>query len=131
MDGSLAKLAEAKEHILANWPSATDVKKEAFANRISDFVTSPTIPLSQWLMQVTLKLTKDKMGEFRKDSERRYRTFMEHACTSRGASIGHALVTAMVKDKTIMYQQVDNTEAMLSRVTIGEGHASRPRPLGT
>ena len=45
--GSLAKLAEDKEHILANWPSATDVKKEAFANRVSDFATSPTIPLSK------------------------------------------------------------------------------------
>ena len=36
VDGSLAKLAEDSQHILANWPSATEVKKEVFANRISD-----------------------------------------------------------------------------------------------
>ncbi len=50
---------------------------------------------------------------------------MEHACTSRGASIGHALVKTMVTDKTIMYQQVDNKEAMVSGVTIEDRHASR------
>ena len=114
---------------MANWPSATEVKKEAFANRISDFATSPTIPISKWLMQVTLKLTKDKMGEFRKDSDRRYRTFMEHTCTSRGASFGHALAKTMVKHKTIMCQQVDNKEAMRSGVTIEERHASRTDKL--
>ena len=58
-------------------------------------------------------------------SERKYKTFMEHACTSRGASIGHKLVKTMVKDKTVMYQQVDNREAMLSGVTIEEMHAAR------
>ena len=61
---------------------------------------------------------QDKIGEFRKDSDRRYRTFMEHACTARGASTGHALVKVMVKDKTIMCQQVDDKEALLSGVTI-------------
>ena len=41
VDGSLEQ-----QHILANWPLATEVKKDAFANRISKFAASPTIPLS-------------------------------------------------------------------------------------
>ena len=39
--------------------------------------------------------------------------------------MGHALVKTMVKDKTIMYQQVDNKEAMLSGITIEERRATR------
>ena len=62
MDGALARLAEDSQHILANWPVATEVKRDAFAARIAEFTTSPTIPISKWLMQITLKLTKDKMG---------------------------------------------------------------------
>ena len=85
---------------------ATEVKKEAFETRLVEFATSPTIPLAKWLLQFSLKLTKNNMGEVRKDSDRRYRTFVEQACTARGASTGRALVNVMVKDKTIMYQQV-------------------------
>ena len=99
VDGALAKLAKDSQHILANWPVATEVKKDAFATRMAEFSTSPTLPLAKWLLQISLKLTKDKMGEVKKDSDRRYRTFMEHACTARGASTGHALVKVMVKDK--------------------------------
>ena len=84
MDGSLEKLNENREHVLANWPLATEVKKEACANHISNFAASPTTPLSKWLTQATLTLTKDKMGEFKKDSERKYKIFMERACTPRG-----------------------------------------------
>ena len=125
MDGALAKLAEDSQRILANWPVATEVKRDAFAARVAEFSTSPTIPLAKWLIQISLKLTKDKIGEFRKDSDRRYRTFMEHACTARGASTGHALVKVVVKDKTIMYQHVDDKEALLSGVAIEERQASR------
>ena len=123
--GLWRKLAEDSQHIVTNWPVATEVKRDAFAARLAEFSTSPTLPLAKWLLQISLKLTKDKMGEVRKDSDRRYRAFMEQACTARGASTGHALVKVMVKDKTIMYQQVDDKEALLSGITIEERQSSR------
>ena len=125
VDGTLGKLVEHSHHIFTNWPMATEVKKEAFETRLAEFATSPTIPLAKWLLQISLKLTKDKMGEVRKDSDRRYRTFVEQACTARGASTGRALVKVMVKDKTIMYQQVGDKEALLSGVTIEERQSTR------
>ena len=114
VDGTLGKLVEDSHHIFTSWPVVTEVKREAFEARLAEFSTSPTLLLAKWLLQISLKLTKDKMGEVRKDSDRRYRAFMEQACTARGASTGHALVKVMVKDKTIMYQQVDDKEALLS-----------------
>ena len=125
VNGALGKLVEDSHHIFSNWPVATEVKSDAFEARLAEFSTSPTLPLAKWLIQISLKLTKDKLGEVRKDSDRRYRAFMEHACTARGASTGHALVKVMVKDKTIMCQQVDDKEALLSGVTIEERQASR------
>ena len=53
VDGALAKLAEDSQHILANWPVATEVKRDAFATRMAEFSTSPTIPLAKWLMQIS------------------------------------------------------------------------------
>ena len=44
---AFAVVAEDSQHILANSPVATEVKKDVFTIRMAEFSTSPTIPLAK------------------------------------------------------------------------------------